>query len=64
MKVYLTHCNIPNNSGLLIQSNYSRIPVRTILCAVDSRGSPTKSDPLSCITVTQKHEGIKRGAGH
>ncbi len=44
---------ISNNSGLSIQSNCSRTPV-WISCAVDSRGSPTKSDPFSCITVTER----------
>ncbi len=42
------------------------------LCAVGSRGSPTKSDPFSCITVTvsativqdmvHPEEGINQGS--
>ncbi len=40
-----------NDGELLIQSNRcNRISVWTTLCAVDSRGSPTKSDPFSCIS--------------
>ncbi len=41
---------IPNNSGFLIHSSCSRLPVWT-LCAVDSRGSSAKPDPFSCIAV-------------
>ncbi len=46
---------ISNNSGLLIRSKYNRTPVR-ILCALDNRGSPAKSDPLSCIAVTATYQ--------
>ncbi len=35
--------------------------MRTILCAVDSRGGPTKSDPFSCIAVTA-HVTCVKGA--
>ncbi len=31
-----------------------------ILCAVDSRGSPAKSDPFSCIAVTERSEETTR----
>ncbi len=41
---------ITNHSGLLFQNNCNRIPMWT-LCAVDSRGNPTKFDPFRCITV-------------
>ncbi len=42
---------ITNNNGVLFQSNCNRMPTWT-LCAVDSRGCPTKFDPFSCTTVT------------
>ncbi len=49
--VPLSFSVISNDSGLLVQSNcYDKIPVWTTLCAVNSRGNPTKSDLLSCIT--------------
>ncbi len=51
LKVSVSLSVTSNNCGLSIQNNCTRIPVWT-LCAVDSRGSLTKSDPFSCITVT------------
>ncbi len=39
---------IAKKSGPLVQSHCNRIPVWT-LCAVDSIGGPTKSDPFSYI---------------
>ncbi len=57
LKVSLSLSAISNNSRLMIQTNCNRTPVWT-LCAVGSRGSPTKSVPFSCITVTGSYQTL------